>query len=327
MVDLKHKVRAFLYLSLPGETSWNTFIEDANGDYNFTWANWNQSEKIEVTLRKGEEDLTWPALDNEAPDEEYYATKSEYLTLLSNCVSAIEKEGWGKVVVSRQQLIAKKINPLNLTKELTKAYPKACVYCWIHPNTGCWIGATPELLLEQKNQQIKTMSLAGTLRPNGPDTFKLKEEEEQDMVTEFVYNRLKAERGVSAVKRGDLKAMQAGDLQHLKTEITAKVNDDFNAQKLITKLHPTPAVAGFPQKETLAYLEKIEGYNRAYYTGYFGLEHKDIKRYYVNLRCINVFNNAFIAYAGGGITAQSVAEDEWLETEAKMEAILRIARR
>ncbi|MGB0175928.1 MAG: chorismate-binding protein, partial [Owenweeksia sp.] len=94
--------------------------------------------------------------------------------------------------------------------------------------------------------------------------------------------------------------------------------------ELLYNLHPTPAVGGWPKKEALAYIEDHEKHDRAYYSGYFGLRTKDSFAYYVNLRCMQVYNNAVVLYAGGGILADSDPVSEWEETEAKLQTLLRV---
>ena len=47
------------------------------------------------------------------------------------------------------------------------------------------------------------------------------------------------------------------------------------------------------------------------------MEKQDSKEYYVNLRSAQVFENEIWMYVGGGITAESQPENEWLETELK----------
>jgi isochorismate synthase len=61
------------------------------------------------------------------------------------------------------------------------------------------------------------------------------------------------------------------------------------------------------------------------YTGFWGpvnIENKSAV--YVNLRCAQWFANGYVAYAGAGITADSIAANEWIETERKLEAIKKI---
>lgn len=45
-------------------------------------------------------------------------------------------------------------------------------------------------------------------------------------------------------------------------------------------------------------------------------------RLFVNLRCMELTPDRYILYAGGGITAKSVPEEEWEETNNKAKTLL-----
>jgi isochorismate synthase len=47
---------------------------------------------------------------------------------------------------------------------------------------------------------------------------------------------------------------------------------------------------------------------------------------FVNLRCLQLFGNEFVLYSGAGITASSVAQSEWIETDNKMLTMLNAMR-
>ena len=44
---------------------------------------------------------------------------------------------------------------------------------------------------------------------------------------------------------------------------------------------------------------------------------------YVSLRCMNIEGNIYHLYAGGGLLRDSTLEQEWQETEAKLETMRR----
>jgi len=56
--------------------------------------------------------------------------------------------------------------------------------------TGCWIGASPELLLEASGNGVKTMALAGTRAAGESREWDCKNLEEQQMVTDFISETL-----------------------------------------------------------------------------------------------------------------------------------------
>ena len=45
---------------------------------------------------------------------------------------------------------------------------------------------------------------------------------------------------------------------------------------------------------------------------------------YVSLRCMNIEGGYYHLYAGGGLLKDSTEEQEWMETEAKLETMRRI---
>jgi isochorismate synthase len=67
----------------------------------------------------------------------------------------------------------------------------------------------------------------------------------------------------------------------------------------------------------------LEKYPRELYAGYIKIETDESIQYFVNLRCSKLYKNAVHLFVGGGITAQSNPEKEWIETELKSEAVLK----
>ena len=82
---------------------------------------------------------------------------------------------------------------------------------------------------------------------------------------------------------------------------------------------------GLPKEEAYHFIIENEGYDRSYYSGFIGwLDPKGKTDLYVNLRCMNILPQTFTLYAGGGLLAASQLEDEWQETEDKLDTMRRI---
>jgi len=301
------------------------YQESAAGPVAFTWSSFAQDQKYHLALQPMEASEAPPFYyQNEPP---HSLPKEQYMKALENTIATIQKQGWGKVVLSRAQFVPQPQNPKQLFKKLCQAYPQLTVYLFSHPKVGTWCGATPETLLEKEGTSLKTMSLAGTRKVGSTQDFSAKEYHEQRLVTEFIEQTLQASPGISTVEKGEVEEVQAAQVLHLQTKLQAQINDSFAMQDLLEKLHPTPAVSGLPRQEALEYIQQTEGYSRGFYAGYFGLSQQQAAHYWVNLRCMQLFKNGFSLYAGGGITAQSHALSEWHETEAKMETLLSVVNR
>ena len=250
--------------------------------------------------------------------------KTDHITLVQKAIEAIAQTSLQKVVVSHRFDCA--INNLDLVSlylELERQHPEALVYFWHHPQTGSWIGATPERLLTHTGDKLQTMALAGTL-PNKetPVPWTDKEKEEQQLVVDAIILGLEKIYPRSAIKCSERYTKAAGHLVHLCTDIEV-ANATSDLQRAIEILHPTPAIAGLPKVESLIFLANNEGYDRRYYSGILGPIAKDEKQLYVNLRCAEITDDNLGVYVGGGITAASQPENEWEEILRKSETILR----
>ncbi|MBC7426107.1 MAG: chorismate-binding protein, partial [Bacteroidia bacterium] len=108
----------------------------------------------------------------------------------------------------------------------------------------------------------------------------------------------------------------------LYTEYNFEV-DRLKSAEITNMLHPTPAVCGYPFNEALDFIKENEGYNREFYSGYLGpVYNNGDRQLFVNLRCMRIYEEDMVLFAGGGINKGSDPEKEWTETENKMKTLL-----
>ena len=255
------------------------------------------------------------------------SAKKTHIKLVESGVEAIDKGLFKKVVLSRKEIIA--LSDFDIVasfQKLLHSYPNAFVYVWFHPAIGLWLGASPETLLKVTGNYFSTMALAGTQIDKGVKevVWHQKERDEQQFVTDYIVDAV-TEVCVD-VRKSEPKTVKAGNLLHLKTNISGKLNTQkFTLKTLINALHPTPAVCGLPKEASKQFIVENESYDRSFYTGFLGELNMDDSELYVNLRCMCVENKLAHLYVGGGITKDSDASKEWEETVSKsavMKAIL-----
>lgn len=312
-----------LFISLPGQSDYTVFQKDSGGPEVFSFVSFDGRSRIEIPMSLTADESFQPYY-NPLAEMPASLKKSEYLDLIADTIDYLRTEGMGKVVISRTECFAIRLSPVEVFQKLVQKYPSACVYLFTHPKAGTWMGATPELLLRSEAGEVKSMSLAGTRKTGEEESFSAKEEEEQQMVTDYIFKLFESEPGLDGVNFKPPVIQQAGNLVHFKTEFNAKSKPDFSVRSFLGKLHPTPAVGGFPKSDALKFIVQNEGYDRSFYAGYFGFSSGKDFQYYVNLRCMQLFTNAVVLYAGGGITADSEPDSEWQETVAKMETLLNV---
>lgn len=311
------------------------FIKKSYTESGFVFAPFDTTEKVVFFSENNcdfiskilvDEDLKISSIDL---GDVFYNSKNQkfkhnHIALIEQGVNAIHSGSVEKVVLSRKEVceVEKGLDCILIYKRLLHLYKNAFVYVWFHPKVGIWIGATPEQLVRCEYNEISTMALAGTLAydPKVKPNWTPKEMKEQQIVTDFIVDQLREI--VSDIKVSEVYTARAGNLQHLKTDITAGLAKGKSIKDIIHKLHPTPAVCGLPMREAKAFIDKEEGYSRKYYTGFLGEVNIDKEHFigsdiYVNLRCMELEKNKAIIYVGGGITKDSDPVKEWEETVRK----------
>jgi isochorismate synthase len=164
------------------------------------------------------------------------------------------------------------------------------------------------------------MALAGTLAAGSSETWDHKLIEEQKIVADFI------EKSVDSFSPWNKKIngpfdLLAGPVRHLCTEYSFESNEEAHA--VVRALHPTPAVCGLPRESARLFIQNTEAHDRRLYTGYIGIDFPNGDAlYWVNLRCMQVFEDHFELFVGGGITSASNPADEWTETERKSQVLL-----
>ena len=258
-------------------------------------------------------------------------TPEEFIGNVNKAVLAIKATEFQKVVLSKARVeqLPDDFQPEQFFLTLCRKYPHAFVYIMQLPEVGCWIGATPEPLLTIENGTVKTVSLAGTQVATELETedyrWSSKEIEEQGIVTNFIEQTLRSLH-IADITRLGPENYRAANLIHLKTAFEfpqAHIQNRFS--DLLKALHPTPSVGGLPKDEARNFILTNEQHDRGYYTGFFGpVNINEKSAVYVNLRCLQLFDNNFVLYSGAGITSSSVAEKEWEETDNKMLTLMNV---
>jgi len=256
-------------------------------------------------------------------------SKEDYLKLIGETIEAIREGALSKVIISRRIPVKRTELSIGTTfLQLQDQTPNAFTFLVNLPVAGVWMGATPEVLIQSDGENFETVSLAGTQVRN-PDAeeyyWSTKDIEEQAFVSRYMLDVF-FNFDIHQYKTRGPETMESGKVAHLKTSFFFPANKIANCLgNFIANLHPTPAVCGLPKDLAAEYILNNEGHERKYYTGYLGLWRLNQQvSLYVNLRSMEITPEEYILYAGGGITARSVPEKEWDETNQKARTLLSV---
>jgi len=320
-------------------------LDELNGKRGFVFAPFQIADSSPLILMQPDVMINgWQDINNylfkiDNTEEGFSAEKNEgvctkkddydsYSQAFSSFIDSLREKQFEKLVLSRTSTHVKD-SFFSLEKALHNAcerYADAFVYLYHTPETGTWLGSTPEILLSGEGEHWNTVALAGTLPFNRaflPDAWSEKNIREQQLVADYVGNQLNSF-GIESEVRGPF-TVRAGELAHLKSEFSFDLPKKKQLGSLLRLLHPTPAVCGLPKEEAYQFILANEGYCRRYYSGFMGWINPDGKTdLYVNLRCMEVGSSYLTLYAGGGLLSHSEMEMEWKETEAKLQTMLAI---
>ena len=246
-------------------------------------------------------------------------TQTEYETSVYMACAEMQEGKLNKVVLARNEILEGNYNPQEAFQKAVKKYPDSYGY-YINIGPEQWVGASPELLIHFEDGVIYTVALAGTKSLD--DEFTDKEREEQEMVAEFIEEKL-TKIGLSNFTKADVEEAKFGEIKHLKTAYTAQA-DKIQALELLKHLQPTSAVCVLPRDLSFGFIQEFETMNRSFYSGITGVLKKESATFFVNLRCMRFYEGKVELFAGAGITKDSDPTAEWEETEKKIKTIKEI---
>ena len=305
-----------------------------NGKKGFVVAPFDVSDKEPILLIRPDETRTFaaPQHDTQTKTETADDTtgtgtpggRSYYAIDFSSFHAQLESGAFQKIVLARCAEL-----PRNNNIEMRELFERACL---LYPRvfvalvstevSGTWLIASPEILLEGNVEGWHTMALAGTMTL-GNLQWSEKNICEQAYVTSYITKCI--EQFTTDFSVEGPYSVRAGQLVHLRTDFRFKAPKEEALGRLIAALHPTPAVCGIPKHDTRDFIIRNEHTPRNYYSGFMGpLDMAGATHLYVSLRCMQIKPDRYRLYAGGGILADSIEQQEWEETEEKMKTMRNI---
>jgi len=296
-----------------------------------------------LTIKKSLEDLEGIMFSSEAFEGDIPSVSSlrnfpdrfAWERIFNAKIRASGKMLFDKIVLARKTSIdfEREVDPLVLFSRL-RAYAKESFSYYFQPANGiAFLGVTPERLFKRNGLLVESEALAGT-KPRGKNEIEdishqqklsssVKEDLEHRYVVDWIKNALSSLCS-TLEPLGARSILKVPSALHLLTGFKGKLKKRISDADILSALHPTPAVGGYPLNKALAAIIKIEPFDRGWYTGPIGFVGYDYADFAVALRCALVRGKNVSLFAGAGIVEGSTAEDEWQEIENKNSIYMRI---
>ncbi|WP_139365056.1 isochorismate synthase [Litchfieldia alkalitelluris] len=197
---------------------------------------------------------------------------------------------------------------------------------------SCFIGASPERLVKKKEQVIKSTCLAGSIaRGKTVDQDdelgnQLLKDQKNIAEHEFVISMIKdamLESCETITSSDQPELFKMRDIQHLYTPIKGVAKPGVTTLSMVKKLHPTPALGGFPSEKALDKIREVELLDRGWYAAPIGwIDGTDNGEFAVAIRSGLLKGKEASLFAGCGIVGESEPSSEYLETNMKFRPML-----
>jgi len=197
------------------------------------------------------------------------------------------------------------------------------------------LGSSPEMLVRLEGEKLTTRPLAGTRPrlsdPEEDEKLKLemlldeKERAEHLMLVDLHRNDMGRVSKIGSVKVTELMGVEKySHVQHIVSNVESELREDCDGFDALRACFPAGTVTGAPKIRAMQIISELEKTPRGPYAGAVGyFDFTGNMDFAITIRSIVVSGNKASIQAGAGIVADSVPEREYIETEHKMEAMLR----
>ena len=254
----------------------------------------------------------------------------DWMSVVRHATKRIVDGDFEKVVLAREILVEADapIARMALLRRLRRSFPGCFSFA-----IGAMIGASPELLVSRAGETVRAHPMAGTAPRGGDPTTdarlaasllaSAKDRAEHQITIDMVWDTLlpfcsyvdsEPEPSVVAV----------ANVQHLASLVEGRLSQPAaSVLELVSALHPTPAVSGWPRDASIAHIAAHEGFDRDRYAGAVGWVNRHGNgTWAVGIRSAIVDGAKARLFAGVGVVADSDPEAELAETDAKFQAVL-----
>ncbi len=285
----------------------------------------NRFEQFKITENSFEEFHSSEVIPN--------MDKEKFSEIVNKAKKYIHDGDIFQVVLSRKFTFDVDGDNLTLYKTLRKLNPSPYMY-HLKQDEKTTIGASPEMLVRITNDKVETFPIAGTRKITDDEEINKqlaeellhdeKELAEHTMLVDLDRNDIGRVCKYGSVHPESLMQIKRfSHVQHIVTHVTGNLapeNDMFDAFKAV---FPAGTVSGAPKVRAMEIIDELETEARGPYAGAVGyFSFNGCCDFAIAIRSIFIEGKKGFVQSGAGIVSDSIAENEFKETEHKAGAML-----
>ena len=260
-------------------------------------------------------------------------SKNKFLTMVKKAKKYIKLGDIFQVVLSQRFEAKLTKKPIDIYKKLRVTNPSPFMFFFNFKDFQI-IGASPEILVRLRNNNITVRPIAGT-RPRGKtlkedryyekDLLKDKKElSEHLMLLDLGRNDAGKVSKINSVKVTESFIIERySHVMHIVSNVVGKYNKKFSKFKSLLAGFPAGTVSGAPKIRAMEIIDELETSKRKVYAG--GIGYFSANGEFdtcIALRTAVAKNKKFYVQAGAGIVADSKPKNEYEETVNKAKALI-----
>jgi menaquinone-specific isochorismate synthase len=259
-------------------------------------------------------------------ESQHTPSQENWIALIEKTLGSIEGQAFEKVVMARRSTYLCN-HPIHALELLSRMKAKGAIHFAVQFEKGStFIGATPERLYRRNGRMLFTEAVAGTRKRGKTDEEDArlekellenqKERREFNFVKTSIEQALKPYSSTISSECEDT-VLKTPNVQHLHNLFTAELDEGASDAEILSALHPTAAMGGLPKLSALEYLLQSEPFERGWYASPLGFISQSQAEFAVGIRSALIKENRLNLFAGTGIVAGSIPQNEWEELEHK----------
>jgi anthranilate synthase component 1 len=259
--------------------------------------------------------------------------KEKFSNIVNKAKQYIHDGDIFQVVLSRKFEFETRGDNLTLYKTLRKLNPSPYMY-HLKQDSKTIIGASPEMLVRITDDKVETFPIAGTRKITD------NEEKNKALSDELIHDEKELAEHTMLVDLGRndigrvckygtvhpeslMQIKRFSHVQHIVSHVVGNLdskNDMFDAFQAV---FPAGTVSGAPKVRAMQIIDELEAEERGPYAGAVGyFSYNGCCDFAIAIRSIFIENNKGFVQSGAGIVSDSIAENEFKETEHKAGAML-----
>jgi para-aminobenzoate synthetase component 1 len=260
-------------------------------------------------------------------------SKSEYLCQLEKVKQYIDAGDCYQVNFAHNFNASYSGDTFGAYRALRKSIPSPYSAYW-QWHDKCIMSLSPERFLRIHNNRIETKPIKGTIergktgkrdRRNAEALLNSgKDRAENLMIVDLLRNDLGKNARIGSVGVPKLFALESfANVHHLVSTVTAEIAADKTPMDVLRDSFPGGSITGAPKLRAMQIIQQLEAVNRSVYCGSVGYISADLSMdTNIAIRTVVGDGNHLHCWGGGGIVADSIANDEYAESVAKIKIIM-----